>query len=199
MVFLDLASRPPQTPVLHWSPIWLRPTQFSDFAAWRVLRDQSRDHLTAWEPALAPGDMTPEAFRRRVRAQWREIGRGTAAPFVILREADDALVGAITLSNIRYGASRSASLGYWIGAPFTRRGYARAALAATLDHAFRALNLNRVEAACQPENLASRRLLEATAFVLEGRARRYLRINNFWRDHLLFAITSDEFAISGRN
>lgn len=198
MLFFDLGSRPPLTPVLHWSPVWLRPPQLDDFAAWRELRVQSRNHLTAWEPAWVTGDMTPEAFRRRVRAQWREMGRGAAAPFLIHRQADDVLLGGITLSNIRYGASRSGALGYWIGAPFTQRGYARAALAGILHHAFKSLDLNRVEAACQPENHASRRLLEGAGFILEGRARNYLRINNEWRDHLLFAVTADDFAIAGR-
>ncbi|MGE0409971.1 MAG: GNAT family N-acetyltransferase, partial [Amphiplicatus sp.] len=156
--------------------------------------EDSREHLTRWEPSWPPGSLTPESFRRRLKGYWREMRRGGALPLLIFRCSNNALVGGITLSNIRYGASRSATLGYWVGARYVRRGYARAALAAVLDHAFRQLELNRVEAACQPDNLASRMLLEGAGFAFEGRAQDYLRINDAWRDHLLYAITASAFS-----
>jgi ribosomal-protein-alanine N-acetyltransferase len=55
--------------------------------------------------------------------------------------------------------------------------------------AFETLKLNRLEAACLPHNEPSRRLLEKTGFALEGCARRYLRINGKWEDHLLWGKT----------
>lgn len=193
MSLLDLGSPPPQAPTLVADPVWLRPVQLGDFAAWTQLREESRAHLIAWEPAWRPEEMTQSAFRRRVRAYWREMRRGGVLPFLIFRRGDNALVGGVTLSNIRYGASRSAVIGYWIGAPFLRRGLARAGIRAVLRHAFETMQLNRVEAACQPENEPSRRLLESIGFQREGRARGYLRINGDWRDHLLFAMTAADY------
>ena len=57
--------------------------------------------------------------------------------------------------------------------------------------AFEDLNLHRVEAACVPDNAASRRVLEKAGFQLEGRARAYLKINGAWADHLLFGVVND--------
>ncbi|HBR25975.1 MAG TPA: 30S ribosomal protein S5 alanine N-acetyltransferase, partial [Rhizobiales bacterium] len=45
-----------------------------------------------------------------------------------------------------------------------------------------------LEAACLPTNTASIKLLEKTGFKREGLARRYLRINGVWQDHLLYAL-----------
>jgi ribosomal-protein-alanine N-acetyltransferase len=51
----------------------------------------------------------------------------------------------------------------------------------------RALDLSRLEAACLPENAASRGLLERCGFKYEGVAQSYLQINGRWRNHVLYA------------
>ena len=55
---------------------------------------------------------------------------------------------------------------------------------------FGRLGLNRLEAACVPENEASRRLLERAGFAHEGLARGYLKIDGRWRDHLCCSAAS---------
>jgi len=62
-----------------------------------------------------------------------------------------------------------------------------AAVRLILPFAFDHLKLHRVEAACLPSNAASIALLRRCGFREEGLARRYLRINGQWQDHLLFA------------
>jgi ribosomal-protein-alanine N-acetyltransferase len=62
------------------------------------------------------------------------------------------------------------------------------ALAAVMHHAFSVLDLSRVEAACLPENVASRALLERSGFRNEGMAEGYLQIGGRWREHVLYAI-----------
>ena len=47
---------------------------------------------------------------------------GSAYPFLVFRASDDALVGGITLSNIRRGVAQMGTIGYWVGQPFTRAG-----------------------------------------------------------------------------
>ena len=56
-----------------------------------------------------------------------------------------------------------------------------------MQHAFAALDLSRIEAACLPENAASRALLDRWGFGYEGVARGYLQIDGRWRDHVLYA------------
>src|ERR1700753_323084 len=100
------------------------------------------------------------------------------------------MVGGIPLSNIRRGVAQMGSVGYWVGEPYTRRGYTLAAGGAVARFCFESLALHRVEAACIPTNVASRGVLLKAGFEEEGLARAYLKIDGVWRDHLLFGLLS---------
>ena len=165
----------------------LRVPQIADFAAWAELRETSREFLRPWEPVWSADDLTRPAFRQRLRRYADDVRTDQAYPFFLFRTEDNALVGGLALANIRRGVAQAGSLGYWIGAPYIRRGYMTAAVRAMLPVAFDLLRLHRVEAACIPNNLASIRLLEKTGFRREGYARSYLCINGTWQDHLLYA------------
>jgi ribosomal-protein-alanine N-acetyltransferase len=181
-------------PVLNGQGVLLRPPRPSDYMAWAWLREESRDYLQPWEPAWVEDDLSRAAYRRRLGVYAREMELGTAWPLFIFDPLDEALLGAITLSNIRRGVAETGTLGYWIGQPHAGRGVGTAAARAMLDHAFGALNLHRVEAACLPTNHASRRVLEKAGFRQEGLAKAYLKINGRWADHLLFGVLSEEIA-----
>lgn len=179
-------------PVLHGPDIVLRPPRPADFREWADLRDVSRDYLQPWEPAWAEDDLTRPAFKRRLSIYQREMDLGTAYPFFVVDARTGALMGAITLSNIRRGVADMATLGYWIGQPFAGLGYGTQAVGTILRFAFGPLQLHRVEAACVPTNLASRRVLEKSGFQHEGLARAYLKINGLWADHLLFGVLASD-------
>lgn len=165
----------------------LRTPIHSDFRAWTALRVKSQKYLTKWEPAWAEDHLTRKAFTNRVYWASRSISGGTAMPLFLIRRDDQSLIGAITLDNIRRGPAQAATLGYWTGEPFARQGYMREAIEAVVHQAFTRLDLSRVEAACLPENVASRGLLEKTGFKYEGVAQSYLQIDGRWRTHVLYA------------
>lgn len=173
---------------LHGEGVLLRPPRPSDHRPWADLRARSRDYLQPWEPRWPEDDLTRAAFRRRLGVYAREMELGNAYPFFVFREADEVLLGAATLSNIRRGVADTATLGYWIDQPYAGRGHCTAAVRAICRFAFDRLGLHRIEAACLPTNAASRAVLEKCGFELEGRARAYLKINGAWRDHLLFGL-----------
>ena len=166
--------------------IRLRPHRASDFAEWSALREQSRRFLQPWEPTWPVDDLTRAAYRRRLAAYAQDIERGLAYPFLVFRREDDRMVGGITLANVRRGVAQMASIGYWMGEPFARRGHTLGAVRNVLDFAFQRLGLHRVEAACLPGNTPSRGVLLKAGFQEEGYARAYLKIDGDWRDHLLF-------------
>lgn len=168
----------------------LRPPRASDYAEWRELRAVSRAFLQPWEPTWPADDLSRVAFRRRLLAYARDREVGAAYPFFVFRTSDDALTGGITLSNIRRGVAQTGSIGYWCGKPFTRQGLTLAAVKALIGFSFRTLALHRLEAACIPENQASRDLLAKAGFAEEGHAKAYLKINGAWRDHVLFGLVS---------
>ncbi len=108
-------------------------------------------------------------------------------PFFLERSVDGALLGAITLDNIRRGPAQMGTIGYWIGAPHARQGYMSEAIGAVVHYAFTRLDLSRIEAACLPGNAASRAALERGGFKYEGVAQSFLQINGRWRTHVLYA------------
>ncbi|MEQ3708856.1 MAG: GNAT family protein [Tateyamaria sp.] len=165
----------------------LRPPSHSDFRAWTSLRVASADHLIPWEPSWANDHLTRKAFTNRVYWAQRSVSAGTALPLFLFRRKDDALMGAITLDNIRRGPAQAGTLGYWTGVNYARQGYMREAILAVVHHSFTRLDLSRIEAACLPENAASRALLETCGFKYEGVAQSYLQIDGRWRTHVLYA------------
>ena len=165
----------------------LRPPVHSDFRAWTTLRQVSEAHLKPWEPSWADDHLSRKAFTNRVYWAQRSISNGTALPLFLIRRSDDSLLGAVTLDNVRRGPSQCGTLGYWTGAAHARQGYMREAIKAVVHYAFSDLDLSRIEAACLPENAASRGLLESSGFKYEGVAQSYLQIDGRWRTHVLYA------------
>ncbi len=165
----------------------LRPPAHTDFIAWSELRRDSAEGLVPWEPAWAADHLTRKGFTNRVIWAQRSITQDSALPLFLIRRDDQRLIGALTLDNIRRGPAQCGTLGYWMGQPFQRQGFMREALLALVHHAWQVLDLSRLEAACLPENAASRGVLEACGFKYEGVAQSYLQINGRWRTHVLYA------------
>ncbi|WP_120502239.1 GNAT family N-acetyltransferase [Roseovarius sp. EL26] len=165
----------------------LRAPVMQDYHAWSMLREQSADYLIPWEPQWSTDHLARRGFTNRVYWAQKSISNETAVPLFLIRREDQMLMGAITLDNIRRGPAQAGTLGYWTGQSFARQGYMREAIEAVVHHAFERLDLSRIEAACLPENAASRGLLEKTGFKYEGVAQSYLQINGRWRTHVLYA------------
>ncbi|PID37067.1 MAG: 30S ribosomal protein S5 alanine N-acetyltransferase [Rhodobacterales bacterium] len=165
----------------------LRLPVHTDYPDWAALRAESEAFLTPWEPARGPGHLSRKSFGNRVRWAARSAAHGTALPLMLFRREDGALLGALTLDNIRRGPAQAGSIGYWIGERYARQGYMREALAALVHYAFTDMDLSRLEAGILPENDTSRGVLEKCGFKYEGVAQSYLQINGRWRNHVLFA------------
>ena len=175
----------------------LRPHRATDYPAWSDLRARSRTFLQPWEPTWPADDLGRAAYRRRLSAYAEDMDRGVAYPFLVFRAADGALVGGVTLSNIRRGVAQMGTLGYWVGQPFTRRGHTVSAVRAVATFGFKRLGLHRLEAVCVPDNAPSQGVLLKAGFRQEGRAEAYLKIDGVWRDHLLFGMVSGASGLGG--
>ncbi len=180
-----------QEPTIETERLVLRPPRMSDHGQWATLRRENAAFLKPWEPLWAHDHLSARAFRNRVAWARRMIDNDSGAPlFVFLRgdgTEEPTLVGALTLDNLRRGPAQAATIGYWIGEQHARAGLMTEALGAVRDHAFAKMDLSRLEAACLPENAASRALLERCGFKYEGVAQSYLQINGRWRNHVLYA------------
>ena len=189
----DTFSRTKSQLLVEGRKVHLRSPRSTDFAAWSTLRGESRDHLVPWEPTWAADELSRESYRRRLRRYQQAERDATGYMLFIFSNDTNELTGGIQLSNIRQGIAQSAAtVGYWIGKRYAGQGLMTDAVTAVVQHGFGRMGFHRIEAACLPSNEASRRVLTKCGFTAEGTARKYLRINGEWQDHLLFAVIAGD-------
>lgn len=194
MAFLRSAPSHEAGPVIYGENVYLRIPHAQDYSAWAELRAQSREFLTPWEPTWSSNELTKVSYRRRLKHYARDLREDLGYAFFLFRKSDEALLGGLTLSNVRRGVTQACTLGYWVGSSYSGQGCMTAGVTAVIPFVFDSLRLHRLEAACLPHNGSSKRLLEKTGFRHEGLARRYLKINGTWQDHLLYALIEEDIA-----
>lgn len=155
----------------------IRPLVEADAQALLELRIANRAFVAPFDPERLESFFT-------LAAQSEVARNPDGLRFAILD--GEALAGTISLSNVAYGSFRSANVGYWVSADRNGRGLATRAVAELVELAFREIGLHRLEAGTLVDNIGSQRVLEKNGFEQIGLARKYLRINGAWRDHLLF-------------
>lgn len=175
------------TPILETKRIELNLPMIRDFDEWSELCTKNAAFLSPWEPKRYKELHSLESFKARVNWSKESYKNATAAPFIIRRKEDNALIGVITLDNIRRGPSQAGTIGYWLGEEFTGLGFMGEALSKVVTYAFTSLDISRIEAATLKNNKPSRKLLENSGFRYEGVAQSYLQIDGRWQPHVLYA------------
>ena len=179
-------------------PVWLtagevklRPLTYRDARAWRAVRRRNAAWLKPWDATVPPGaDARPSSFRSLVWRLNRQARQGTTYPFAI--EVDGRFVGQVTVNNIVRGSAQFASVGYWLDRDHAGRGIMPRAVAMVIDHCFFTAGLHRIEIAIRPENSNSLRVVEKLGIREVGYAPRFLHIDGAWRDHRLYAVTTEQ-------
>lgn len=176
---------------LRHGDIELRPLRLRDAAAWREVRTRNARWLRPWEATmpLAEHDAptTYAAMVRRLRSEARE---GRSLPFALI--VGGVFAGQVTVGGIARGSLLGAYIGYWLDERFAGRGIMPTAVAMATDHCFGEVGLHRIEINVRPENAASLRVVDKLGFRPEGMRERYLHIDGDWRDHLTFALRTEE-------
>jgi 8-oxo-dGTP diphosphatase len=119
----------------------------------------------------------------------RDAGSGLG--LAIERRADRAFIGTAGIHEIGSGAP--AILGYWIGRPYWRQGYATEAARGLLGYVFAVLAVERVHASVYPGNPASLRVLAKLGFRVVGPIREPAPARGGERDAILHEIRADEW------
>lgn len=187
----DLAVQGIMQPLITGPRVFLRHPDASDRDEFLALREASRTLHLPWEPIPRDGSdpVSPAAFERfLVVSNTAEIQK-----HLICRNSDLAILGYVGLNQIQLGAFRSCYMGYWMGQPFLRHGYASEGIELCLARAFTQLGLHRVEANIIPDNTASLGTARKCGFRKEGYSPRYLEIAGRWRDHERWAITLEDW------
>ena len=164
-----------------------------DYSAWAELSALSRHHLTPGSRCGSATSCPAPPFAAACATTSARCARISATPSSFSARRTPA-ARRPDPRNVRRGVTQSASVGYWLGLPYVRRGHMTDAVRAIVPFAFDTLGLHRLEAACLPHNAPSARVLEKAGFRREGTARRYLKINDVWEDHVLHALLHDDRA-----
>ncbi|EHK58298.1 GNAT family N-acetyltransferase, partial [Allomesorhizobium alhagi] len=90
--------------------------------------------------------------------------QAAGAIYAVTLADSGAFIGCAGLNS----TERGLELGYWIGEPYWKRGYATEAAHALVDLAFRATAINVLHVSCRVINPASRRVIHKCGFQYSG-------------------------------
>ena len=184
-------TRPVPRVELHGERVSIRPFEAADAEALYEIRQGNRDFFSPYEPASAFVAQSLEEQVARLAAERVEWDEDKGYPFGIF--AGGTLVGRIALSHVSRGGWQNAVLGYYVDRQQNGNGYATQAARLAIRFGFEHAELHRLQAGVMPRNARSIRVLEKAGFRYEGTSPRYLEINGVWEDHMMFAITREEW------
>lgn len=114
-----------------------------------------------------------------------------AENFPVVLTDEDILIGHIVF--YRYFGEHTYEIGWVFNPKYQNKGYASEAAQAILEYGFRELNLHRIIATCQPENIPSYRVMEKIGMRREGFFKKCIPKVNEWWDEYYYAILKEEF------
>jgi [ribosomal protein S5]-alanine N-acetyltransferase len=188
---------PPLTTRLVTERLVLRPPRPGDVPELRRLMRKNAAHLAPWSPKPAPGEdpASLTVLSKNVlleRRGWRQDSKYVF--LVTAREKGAPIIGRAALSQVCRGPMQAAYLGYWIDGERQGQGLMTEAVRAALTFAFGDARLHRVQINVMPRNAASHRVVAKTGARNEGLSLRYLEIAGVWEDHVMYALTAEEWA-----
>lgn len=105
---------------------------------------------------------------------------------------DGALIGECYIS--RKGPNSEGDIGFVLNRNYWGKGFATEVTQILLGFGFKDLRLHRITATCDPQNVASSRVLEKNGMRLEGHFREHKLMRGKWRDSLFYAIIDHEWS-----
>ena len=153
---------------------------------------QNEEFLAPWE-ALRPEYFFTSAYQRmQLRGEMQQMKEGRMLRLWMFNKEDNGrIIGSLSYSNIVYGCFLSCFLGYRLSADNANRGYMSEAVEKGNEIMFSEYGLHRIEANIMPRNAASLRVVQKLGFAEEGLAKRYLKINGVWEDHMHMVLLND--------
>lgn len=161
--FVETAIMLPPGAVLRTQRLTLRPLCAEDVAVFHRL-------INDWDICRRVPD-APFPYPEQQARDWieaaaanREAGR--AEQFAVVETASGQLVGCVGL--VLAQKQKEAELGYWIGRPYWRQGYALEAVRRLVEWGFAMLPVERLTALVAADNTASLALLQRLDFCQIG-------------------------------
>lgn len=173
----------------------LRALTAADAEHFERIHEQSREAWGPWTPAPDLGVDDRGRFQRELDRTVLGARAGTHMRLAAFSGGE--IVGFFALNEIVRGVFDSAYASWQVGAKHMGQGIGTEGVLALVSLAFddepTGLGLHRVQANIMPSNTPSLRIAEKVGFRREGVAKRYLRIAGRWEDHVMHAITKEEW------
>jgi RimJ/RimL family protein N-acetyltransferase len=144
--------------VIGTSRLWLRAYRDDDLPD--LVSMAGTWEVASWLSAL-PFPYTEDHGREWIAHVRQAHAAGSPRAFAIALKGSDRLIGGAGLDGRSGDGSSEPSLGYWLGLPYRKQGYAREAVGAVIGYGFRTLGLDTMRAVTDPENAASQEILLA--------------------------------------
>lgn len=156
-------------------------------------REKEFIRLAARSVDLHRGWINPPSDKDSYRRYLERVSGPSHEGFLVVDSASGGIAGVVNINDIRLGAVRGASLGYYGFAGQCGGGRMTEGVRLVVDFAFGELSLHRLEANIQPGNAPSISLVKRLGFRLEGFSPKYLYIAGDWRDHERWAVLQEEW------
>lgn len=173
--------------------LYLQMLTENDVYRFTQLLIRNKHYWSMFEPRFSDSYYTVEAQRDKLRQSLQQFRNGREFNFGIYERDTNALVGHISLYNVKRLPFSSGFVGYSIDEEATGKGYATEAVHLLVRYAIHQVGLHRVEAYVSPHNIASIRVLEKALFVREGLLRELIFINGNWEDHYMYALLANDY------
>lgn len=154
---------------------------------------RNRAAFAPFDPVQPEEFFTAEGQAERLAFDLEQAEAGRCFRFLLVQPRHPGkIIGLAGLNEIVRGAFQSCFISYKLDHTLWGQGYGSEAISALTEWGFRNLGLHRVEANIMPRNLPSRRAAARAGFEEEGLAKRYLKINGVWEDHIHMVRRNEE-------
>jgi len=186
-IFYDL-------PVLETERLLLRKLTLDD--AEDMFEYASDPEVTKYLVWVAHQDI--EDSREFLKSVLDRYRKGLVASWGVVHKLDEKLIGTCGyiswLPHGDLGKHARAELGFALSRKYWGQGLMPEAVREVITFGFRKMQLNRIQATCEVENLASERVLEKVGMKFEGVLREYMYAKGAYRDLKMFSILRSEWA-----
>lgn len=118
-----------------------------------------------------------------------------AKHFAIVLREQQLVIGHFVFH--RYFGEHTYEVGWVLNPHYQNHGFASEAARAVLDYGFTEMKLHRIIATCQPENIASYRVMEKIGMRREGFFKKCIPHGEDWWDEFYYAILQEEWTNKG--
>lgn len=172
--------------------VFLKPLESKDAAVNVQLEVRNRLFFQEYSVDREEAYYTLEGQLERIKTSEENMKRDHSYSYGIFKRDSEELIGSIGLFKVERGPAHSCIMGYVLDKAHNGQGYMTETIPLLVNYAFEELQLHRIEAGVKPANLGSIRVLEKSGFHQEGIARKNLKINGKWEDHLILAIINED-------